>query len=295
MKSLRLARLFASLTVALGLGLGSGARAEPKPAPKVVPRDAECLPLPKITGGAKFKAGELLSFDVDVLTANAARMETEVMQKKGDAWQIQTRITTNTLFNKVRRVKAECNSWLDAKTLHPRRYTEDAHEDERWRPAEVNFFPKGQEPKTVEISWATDPKSRADWKTVYGRYGNDALDVLGATFTLRSLDLKANTPLCFDVYAMRTMWRVWGQIGGIEKVRTPAGEFDAFHFVGTSAKLNQHEFQRELHLWVSADDRRLPVGAMGVIDLGPIRAQLIHVGRTDDGAPKQSRVKAIEW
>jgi hypothetical protein len=217
------------------------------------------------------------------------------LPKENGAQPIRVRIKTNTFFNKVRKVKAEAKSYLNPKNLHPNRYSEDAMEDDERHVAEADFHPRNQPPATVQVRFATDPKGPASYTTVFDRYGHDALDVVGATYYIRSMDLKPGMPLCFDVFAMRHMWRVWGTVEGIEKVPSPMGEVDAFHIHGTSARLDDHAFQRDLHVWVTTDDKRIPVGAMGGIDLGPVRATLTRVSRPDDPQAKQSHVQGLDW
>jgi len=64
--------------------------------------------------------------------------------------------------------------------------------------------------------------------------------------------------------------------------------------VGTAARIDNPKFQRSLHVWISDDARRLPVGAMGGIDLGPVRATLTHVGKPGGKAP-ESHAKGLAW
>jgi hypothetical protein len=239
-------------------------------------------------------AGEILAYDIDVLTANAARMEVETLPKANGLQPIRVRIKTNTFFNKVRRVKAEAKSFLNPRSLKPTRYTEDANEDDERKVADVTFNPAGQPASTVSIKYGTNPRSGQKLAEMFGRFGHDGLDELGAVYYIRSMDLKPGQPLCFDVYAMRRMFRVWGTVGAIEKVSTPAGEFSAYHVTGTAARLDQSSFQRELHVWITADDRRIPVGALGGIDLGPVRATLTHIGAPGGEAAK-SHAQGLDW
>ena len=109
-------------------------------------------------------------------------------------------------------------------------------------------------------------------------FANDALDVLSAFFVLRSLDLRVGETLCFDVYGSRTLWRVWGKIEGQEALSTSAGNFKTFRMSGTAARLNAPKIRRTLYLWVSDDAQRLPVAAVGELDVGPMRALLSAAG-----------------
>lgn len=267
----------------------------PPPAPKKpMPSDQACHALPQVRT-PKLPVGETFDYDIDVLTANAARMEVETLPKQNGQVAVRVRIKTNTFFNKVRRVKAEAKSYLNPKTMKPNRYTEDAVEDNDRKVADVNFHPSGQTGPVVSIKYGTNVRPGEKLGEMFGRYSHDALDELGAIYYLRSLDLKPGMPLCFDVYAMRHMFRVWGKVGEVEKVSTSAGEFQAWHIEGTAARLDNPEFQRDLHAWISDDDRRIPVGALGGIDLGPVRATLTHYGQPGNGEAAESHAQGLDW
>src|SRR5947209_2262922 len=143
-------RLLAALVVLLpALAFADGA---PARTTKTVPTDAECPALPPLKS-VHIPAGEMLDYDIDVLAANAARMEVETLPREGNqgAVTVRVRIKTNSFFNKVRRVKAEAKSYLSFKNGRPLRYTEDAWEDDEHKVADVNFHPAGQPPQTVQI------------------------------------------------------------------------------------------------------------------------------------------------
>lgn len=260
---------------------------------KPVPTDAQCQPLPAVEK-PRLPANEFLYYDIDVLAANAARMEVETLPKRDGVVPIRVRIKTNTFFNKVRRVTAEAKSYLNPRTMRPSRYTEDSWENDLHKVADVSFRPNAEKPQTVRIRFATNPNAKSKMIEQYGHYAHDALDEVGAIYYLRSIDLKPGLSVCFDVYAMRRIFRVWGKVGAVEKVSTAAGEFNAFHITGTAARLDVPSFQRELHVWISADDRRIPLGALGGIDLGPVRATLTHIGQPGDEGPV-SHAEGLDW
>jgi hypothetical protein len=222
-------------------------------------------------------------------------MEVQTLPPVRGELPIQVDVKTNTFFNKVRKVKGQARTYLSPRTLRPNRYTEDAWEDDEHKVSNVDFHPKNNLPQSVVISYATNPQAGGHYLSVNGRYAHEALDTLGAIYLIRSLDLKPGLKICFDAYAMRHMWRVWGTIGDVEKVATKAGEFSAFHLSGSAARLDNPSYQRDLDLWISADSDRIPVGAVGGIDLGPVRATLVRVGHANDNQPKKSRIDDIAW
>jgi hypothetical protein len=126
-------------------------------------------------------------------------------------------------------------------------------------------------------------------------FGNDATDVVGAIFLLRALPLADGMPMCVDVYGIRAIWRVWGKVVGREHVSLPVGEFEAFHLEGEAARLDLPDARRQVHVWISDDDKRLPLAALGMIDLGAVRATLTGFARPGARGAKAEHKGNLKW
>ncbi len=255
----------------------------------LTPGECPALPRPR-SGPPPFPAGEALGYDVDVMGMRAGKMDFLVLpsQGKGAAAEIPVRVQaeSNTFFNKVRKIKAELYSYLKARDLRPRRFTENLSEGEARRLAEVEFLP-------------TDRQVVASWSSNFGNGGlrqevaNDALDYVGAIYLFRALPLRVGQPFCFEVYALKKLWRLTGKVEAKEQLSTPAGVFNTFHLSGTAVMLGSDK-KREVHVWISDDAQRLPVAAMGVIDLGPVRAVLTSLSRPDH-KPQGQGSRKMDW
>ncbi len=259
-----------------------------------MPPDSKCLPLPRARPPYPFAPGEQLDYDVDVMTAKAATLSFTVLPTIGrgpsSEQPVRARALTNSLFSKVRRVKSQGVSYLQTRDLHPREMREDAVEDGVVKNADVRFVADGTH--EVVIDWRRGDASGENRQ----RYANDALDLVGAIYYFRAIPLNVGESLCFDVYALRHMWRLWGSVPEKEHVTTPAGEFDAFHLVGEAARLDRPQFRRKVHVWISDDTKRVPVAALGEIDLGPVRATLVGIGRTGAAEGRRSsRERPLDW
>jgi hypothetical protein len=269
--------------------------AQPATAPEIVfpPAAGACPALPKPRSGPPpFPAGEKLGYDVDVMGVRAGKMDFDVLpwRGRGSSAQIpiRVRVESNTFFRKVRKVKGEVVTHLRGRDLRPSSFEEDLHEGEIDRNVRVSFPETGE--KFVKVEWKSN---RGNGRTKNG-YANDALDYLGAIYLFRAMPLRIGDSFCFDVYALRKMWRVEGRVESLEQVSTPAGEFDAFHLSGVAVRVGGSPMKREVHVWVSNDAYRLPVAAIGIVDLGPVRATLASVSRQDlKSAP--ARPDSLQW
>lgn len=252
------------------------------------PSDAECKPLPALKTPIAFKPGEQLEFDLDALGASAGKLLLRVLPQKDGTLPIEVKPQTNTFFAKVRRVTGTGTSFLNPKTLRPVRYVEDVTENDVNKTAEVQFSAKDH---NVHVDYKTNDKpGKLDL-----RYGNEALDVVGATYLVRQLPLAQGARFCFDAYGIRRLWRVVGKVEGREHVSLPVGEFDAWHLAGVSVRTDDHKQRREVHLWISDDDRRLPLVVVGVIDIGVVRATLSAFDRPGDKRARADGAENMKW
>ncbi len=260
----------------------------PPPGPTTWPSDAECQALPSLKGPWAFGPGEVLEYDLDALGARAGTMVMRTLPTKDGAIPLEVTAQTNTFFSKVRRVKGVGTSFMNSKTLKPVRYLEDSTENEVHRVADVTFRAKD---KNVHLSSNINGQLQ-DYDFSYAK---DGLDVAGAIFYLRQMPLKDKATLCFDAYGIRRMWRVWGTVVGREHISLPVGEFDAWHIKGEAVWVPNGLMRREIHVWITDDARRLPLAALGSIDLGTVRATLKAFQRPGDKSGKAENKGNLTW
>jgi hypothetical protein len=262
-----------------------GLRVPPK---TPVPTEAQCEALGSVLKPLSFGPGEVLEYDLDALGARAGTMVMRVLPARADGkWSIEATVETNTFFSKVRRVKGTGTSTVDPKTMRSTRYYEDATENEFHRVADVSVTAPHQAHLVSTVNGKTG--------TAQLHFGNDLSDVAGAVFLLRSLPLKEGQTLCFDVYGIRRIWRVWGTVQPREHVSLPLGEFEAWHLAGQAARLDLPDARREVHVWVSDDAKRLPLAALGTLDLGTVRATMKSVARPGEKATHAENKGNLKW
>lgn len=261
-----------------------------KPAEKAPKVDvALCdAPLPALRSDRAFMPGELLEFELDALGAKAGTMTMRVRRPESGALPVQVEVRSSAFMSSIRRVKARLTTYLHPTTLRPSRHEEDTVENEVQRKVKVLF---GTKERTVQVDAKVGKRAR----TYSLRYDKDVLDLGGALYAIRQLPLKEGLPVCFDVYGTRRMWRMTGTVAAREHVTTPLGEFDAWHLSGTAVRLDKPSLQREVHIWISDDARRLPLAAVGAIDLGAVRATLTSVVRPGEKRQEAGGKEDFKW
>ena len=258
------------------------------PKPPVEPPAPACTALPKPRSGPlPFVGGESMTYDVDVLGARAGQMTFEVQPWARNAAEIPVRVKaeSNTFFNKMRKIKGEVVSYLRSKDLRPNRFHEDLEEGGLTRVADTLF-----KDKRTEVSWKSNQPDKPQGTNHFATSG-EGYDYVGAIYLFRAISMKVGQPFCFEAYAIKRMWRVEGKVEAREHVSVPAGEFEAFHLSGVATTKGMKP--REIHVWISDDPQRLPLAALGVLELGPVRAQLISLHRPDMKA--NAGKQKLEW
>ncbi len=247
-------------------------------------------PLPALHMPLAFMPGEQLEFDLDAMGAQAGKMTMKVQPLDKGTLPVQVEAQTNTFFSKVRRVKGVDISYLHPRTLRPSHYTEDATENEVHRKVDVLF---GAKDRSVKVDYLIDAKPPGHYNYTYDK---DGLDVAGAIYLMRQLPLKEGLPVCFDVYGIRRLWRMTGTVVKREHISLPLGQFDAWHLSGIAVRLDKPTQKREVHVWISDDARRLPLVAVGTLDLGAVRATLTAFTRPGETEKRARKGKEeLKW
>lgn len=282
-------------------GTAPAKKAPPKkPSAMAPPALPGCQPLPS-AASLPWQGGERLAYDVDVMGAQAGKLTLVAFPPLGSGGSqeipLRALAASNSFFSKIRHVRGRSSSYVRTKDLHPRKFSEETNEGGVLRSADV-VFRRPEQGGSVSVKWKRDKRAgQEDFRS-----NESAFDSLSAAYYLRAMPLEVGQELCFDSYAIRKLWRVTGKVKGIETVKVPAGTFQAFHLEGSAVRVDKPESKREIHIWISNDEKRLPLAALGIMDLGPVRAQLVRIGGENDDAfeeevsgdlPKQSAPPAL--
>ena len=101
-----------------------------------------------------------------------------------------------------------------------------------------------------------------------------AHDLLSAFLLLRAMPLTTGTPFCTELFAGRRMWKMTGAVGPRETLETPLGRFNTVRIDLLSVRIDDAKTTRTAHLWITDDERRLPIAALAVVKGKTLRAQL---------------------
>jgi hypothetical protein len=238
---------------------------------------ADCRALTLRKGARPFTVGETLVYELSSLGVRIGTLTTGVEGPRNGnkgGYTFRVKADTSTFVSTFKKIKARAEAEV-AKDLKAALYEEESSEDGVLRALKTKFPPRGGrigvamtlqgEPGAYELDAAAD-----------------ARDLVSAVYTLRALDLKMGQEFCSQVFGQYRLWKVTGKVAAKERILTPAGEFDTLRIDGLAVRMDDPRVKREIHLWLSDDARRLPVGGFGQAHGKPVQA-LLSAASLGDG------------
>jgi hypothetical protein len=214
-------------------------------------------PAPAREASVPFQPGETLAYDVgwsNFLTAGTAT--TSVLEKRPSAGSTAYYIVAEgqpiDLLMRLYKLHYRADTLLDAATLLPRRASIVAQEGQRRR-TQVTTYDQRARSATYEAQTATTVK-----RTL--RLPAPAQDPLSAIYAIRTMPLRQHQTIRMTVVEGGELLNVEISVAGREAVRSGAGSTTAWKLVPTVRDdKGRLETTRRMAMWVTDDDRRLPV------------------------------------
>jgi len=211
-----------------------------------------------------FAPGERLVFSIDYGPVNAGEGTLEVRgftRTDGhDCYVIESRAQSNRFFSAFYMVRDKVVSHMDARRLFSRYFMKRLREGDYRKNVEIRF------------DHETGKAHYADGRTFDTMPGIH--DVLSAFYYVRTLPLEPGRTWHVRTHSSRKDYPLEVIVHGRERVRVPAGEFDCLVVepVIQGEGLFQHE--GKLTIWLTDDERRMPVLMKTKVKVGSIDASL---------------------
>ncbi len=230
---------------------------------------------PLAPGPLPFTTGESLSYDLDLfgmVRGGALELSVERPMPGGKVVPLRARARTDPSIESFLRLTAVAFSWVDARTLAPERYREEAEENGVHKVSDARLSPPGP---SIDLAFVVGGRE----STAHFPREAPVLDAVSAVYYLRSARLAAGERYCLDLLARGRLWRVTATVAPrLEKLDTVVGKVETQRLDARATLADRpQDPAREMHLWFTTDARRLFVAAVGDIDLGPVRATLTGV------------------
>lgn len=223
-----------------------------------------------------FGPGEKLVFSIDYGVVSAGEGILHVaglVDVDGHTcYRIESTARSNSFFSGFYRVRDKVVSYVDHERLFSRYFMKRLRE--------------GTYRKTVEIDF--------DHETGVARYHDDKIydvpagvhDVLSAFYFVRTLDLEVGQDLFFSAHSSRKSYDMRVIVHRQEAVETDFGTFDCFVIQPVMMGEGLFKHEGDLMIYLTADERRLPVLMTTKLPVGSIAAHLRQYEPAHDpGAP----------
>jgi hypothetical protein len=208
-----------------------------------------------------FSVGERLTFSIRYGIIKAGTATMEVARDGEGVLRIVSRAHSNSFFDVFFKVRDEIVAWVDPESLQTLRFQKNLNEGKYRKREQVDYL------------WDRGVARYTDGTEV--ELAPDARDVLTSFYYLRTLRLPIGLTVPMTYHSSKKNYPVEVDIHKVEWVETPAGRFRCFliePYLQTVGVFNQ---QGRLLVWITADERRMPVKLESKVTFGAFEAILI--------------------
>lgn len=224
------------------------------------------------------RAGERLTYSISwskILEAGRAVLEVrdDRSASGGPAYRVVSIAKTVGIVNIFYPVSDVVQSLMDAHGLYSLRYEMDQKRGKRRRHRIARFDHEG---RTVHVT--NDGKANSYPIPQYVQ------DPLSSLYYVRTIEkLNDGDTVVIDVFDKDKTWSVDIQVSDRERIKTPVGEFDTVKLRTYPKYEGVFQHKGEIFIWLTDDERRLPVLMKSTIAIGSIVATLTDI-KLGDGA-----------
>jgi hypothetical protein len=221
---------------------------------------------PPSHAAAPLFVGETLRYDMTILGVAAGEIVLSAasdVEEGRPAYRLEMTISTNDFVSKLYYVRDSLRSWVDPQTLASLCFDEHTAEGRRVR----------EETTVFDLEQLVVRRGKRVMPMAIPTF-----DALSSVYFLRTLPLKGPEPVALSVIG-REVFTLQVAIGGRETVTTPAGAFRAIRLEPKSPGENFIGKGKNLILWVTDDERKLPVQIKTRLSVGTLVGKLKAIER----------------
>ena len=211
---------------------------------------------------------------ISVATAEVHTVPAVIDGKK--VYQVRVEAKTTAALDLIWRMRDTISSTFEAKGLLPTRFTFNQRENSRVIDTEARFNPTTNQ-------WAVNRQQVGKKTRVYNFDSNNTLDPITAVYLARSTDFKVGDKLYFKVFGGRYQYLLELFVEKKEPVAMKSGKtVEAYRIIPRVQNITKNGYASRLNeatVWISADERRLPVKMSSKIAFGSVQMDLVEYKR----------------
>ena len=221
---------------------------------------------------------------ISVATAEISTVPTVIDGKK--VYQVRVEAKTSKLLDMIWRMRDTISSTFDAKALQPSRFTFSQRENSKVIDTEARLDHGTKR-------WAVNRQQTGKPAKIYEFDSQNTLDPITAVYLARSVDFKVGDRLYFKIFGGRYQYLLELFVEKKEPVALDSGKtVDAFRIIPRIENITKNGYATRLNeatIWISADERRLPIKLSSKIVFGSVSLQLVQNTGKPESAAAESR------
>ena len=208
---------------------------------------------------------------ISVATAEVYTTPTVVDGRK--VYQVRVEAKTSKVLDLIWRMRDTISSTFDAKVLMPSRFTFSQRENSRIIDTDARFDHEAKR-------WAVNRQQVGKRPNIYHFDSSNTLDPITASYLARSTDFKVGDKLYFKVFGGKYQYLLELSVEAKEPVTMASGKtIEAYRIVPQIENITKKGYANRLNeaaIWISADERRLPIKLSSKIVFGSVYLELVE-------------------
>jgi hypothetical protein len=239
-------------------------------------------PVALAVGLARYLPGEVMGFELSLRGVVGGEATIAVGQPGEidgrEVIVVRSRTRSAGVARLFKIVQDDVTTWIDRATGRPVRLEADVKFGDKEARIETAFAAGEPGPFTIRYARRHQPTRRLRQLMPPGEAALDGHSVLGV---LRGWDAPAGTQSYFHVLAGRRLWHNQITLAGTERITTALGRFSARRIDAVAWRLDTHlrrmrnKKPRHYSIWVSDDERRLPIRIEAKTEYGAVKVELV--------------------
>jgi uncharacterized protein DUF3108 len=234
-------------------------------------RNAAGLPLPK---------EEVLEFALrwGIVTAGHATLTAHGVENLAgrSAYHLSSYARSTGVVNTFYKVQDHSDAWLDTASLTTLRYEKNVREGSYRIQENADFDQPCR--RFAQRSIRFDKNNKIEDRM--GRLPPYAMDVFGSLYYMRTLPLAVGQTYTLDVLSGDKVWPLVVNVKRRETVKVTGGKFDCFVLEPILRQPGIFVTKgKKVEVWITADERRMPVRMRSEVVIGHVAAELINYKR----------------
>ncbi|MGN6716360.1 MAG: DUF3108 domain-containing protein [Candidatus Binatia bacterium] len=227
-----------------------------------------------------FEAGEKELYSASwngifsVATAEISMTSTVIDGQK--VYHVQVQAKTSRILDFIWKMRDTITSTFDAKALSPGHFTFSQRENAKVIDTEARLDPATKR-------WAVSRQQVGQEPQVYEFESENTLDPITAVYLARSMEFKVGDRLYFKIFGGRYRYLLELLVETKEPIELASGKkVEAYRIIPRLQNLTKNGYAErfnEATIWMSADQRRLPVKLSSKIVFGSVYLELVQSKR----------------